>query len=212
MPMPPLNLIEPRDAVQQVCEVLGCTGEDAVQFLCDAWLNGEIMPRFISGGPPGGADPRIADWFAGAVILRDKWLPRRAIDEPGDDPEWQRIPGRSFPFMIARQQLEAALKAACVAGTLRRKADGYSPSSGSPVGRAAADFWEKAEREAMRWLQENGFPTAGDGNQAVLERHILDWLTGQNHSVSEATVRRHVRACIKRYREQVRAEAHNTAK
>lgn len=112
MPILPLNLVEPRDAVQRVRAEFGCRGDQAVKFLCDGWISGELMPRFIAGEQPGGADPSMADWFAGAIILPDKWLPRRAISEPGDDPEWQRVPGRSFPFKFDRQELEAALRAA----------------------------------------------------------------------------------------------------
>ena len=112
MPIPPLNFIEPREAIRLVRDAFGCSGEEAAQFLCDRWIGGEIIPRFIAGEPPGGADPTIADWLAGAIILPDKWLPRRAVSEPGDDPEWQRIPGRSFPFKIAPRQLEAILAGA----------------------------------------------------------------------------------------------------
>jgi hypothetical protein len=112
MATPPLNHIEPREAVQRVREYFGCTGDGAVRFLRDRWLSREIMPRFIRGEPPSGADPDLVDWFAGAVVLPDKWLPRRAISEPGDDPEWQRVPGRRFPFEFDRQELEAALRAA----------------------------------------------------------------------------------------------------
>ena len=95
--------------MQRAREYFGCTGDEAVRFLRDRWLSSEVNPRFTRGEPPGGADPDLVDWFAGAVVLPDKWLPRRAISEPGDDPEWQRISGRSFPFEYDRQELEAAL-------------------------------------------------------------------------------------------------------
>jgi hypothetical protein len=108
--MPRLNLIEPREAVQRVREALGCTAEEAVRFLSDRWLSGEVEPIFIGDKPPGGrSDPTMADWFAGAIATPDKWLPRRAISEPGEDPEWQRIPGRSFPFRFDRREFEALL-------------------------------------------------------------------------------------------------------
>lgn len=85
-------------------------------------------------------------------------------------------------------------------------------ANGRRAGRAPADFWEEAEGEAMRWLQDNGFPAPNDGNQAKLERHILDWLAERKHEASEATVRRHVRRCIARYRDQIGAEDQNAMK
>jgi len=87
----------------------------------------------------------------------------------------------------------------------------YLPNRGR-AGRAAAGFWEEAEDEAMRWLEENGFPAPNDGNQATLERHILDWLAERKHEASEATARRHVRRCIARYRDQIGAEDQNAMK
>jgi hypothetical protein len=110
MAIPPLNLIDPRDAVQIVRDVFGSTGEEAVRFLCDRWSSGELTPCFIAGDPPNRPDPSTVDWFTGAIILSAKWLPRQAISEPGDDPEWQRIPGQTFEFKLYRRQLEAILK------------------------------------------------------------------------------------------------------
>lgn len=75
MLIPPLKFIEPRDAAQRVLEHFGCTGDEAVQFLCDRWISGKINPRFMGGEPPGGADPAMADWFAGAIVLPAKHLP-----------------------------------------------------------------------------------------------------------------------------------------
>lgn len=141
MPIPPLNFIEPRDAIRLLRDAFGCSGEEAAQFLCDRWISGEITPHFIAGEPPAGVDPHIADWFAGEVRLPEKWLPRRAISEPGDDPEWQRIPGRSFPFKIVRPQLEAALKAA------RAGADLSEPT---PTGLEPVPLLDAAEIIAKR--------------------------------------------------------------
>jgi hypothetical protein len=57
-------------------------------------------------------------------------------------------------------------------------------------------FWENAEHEIMRWLDENGCPEPGDGNQAKLERHIAGWLAERGHEAGEATIRSHVSKCI----------------
>ncbi|MGH7122114.1 MAG: hypothetical protein ACREFP_24490 [Acetobacteraceae bacterium] len=69
----------------------------------------------------------MADWFSGVVRLPAKWLPRRAVSEPGDDPEWQRIPGPSFPFMIDGRQLKAALRGA---GAAERRAEPSGDAAG----------------------------------------------------------------------------------
>jgi hypothetical protein len=37
-------------------------------------------------------------------------------------------------------------------------------------------FWSDAEAIAMGWLEENGCPQKGDGNQAKLERFVAGWL------------------------------------
>jgi hypothetical protein len=89
---------------------------------------------------------------------------------------------------------------------------GTRPSvGGRRSGRVAADFWPSAKAEAMRWLQDNGFPAANDGNQAKLERHILDWLGGRGCEASETTVRRHAQKCIACYRAQIGAEDQNSS-
>ena len=171
MPIPVLNLIEPRDAVRRVRDAFDCTEAGAVQFLCDRWLAGEITPRFIGGAPPGGADPVMADWFAGAIILADKWLPRRAISEPGNDPEWQRIPGRSFPFKLDRQQLETALTRGHTGGPPpERRWSGILPLP-EAVSRAYPDLAPHIERYVAQFgdlpLREPK-PGAPGGRRVVL--------------------------------------------
>jgi hypothetical protein len=64
-------------------------------------------------------------------------------------------------------------------------------------------FWSQAEAVALRWLEENGCPQPGDGNQAILETVVADWLAERGHEASESTIRRHVRRCMKRYRESL---------
>jgi hypothetical protein len=110
--MPPLIFIEPREAVQLVRAALGCSSDNAVAFQCDWWFAGEITPRFTSGTPPAGVDPRMADWFAGAIVLPGKVLPRRASNGPDDDPEPQYWKVQHFPFLIDRRELEAVLRRA----------------------------------------------------------------------------------------------------
>jgi hypothetical protein len=67
-------------------------------------------------------------------------------------------------------------------------------------GRPAKPFWQEARVEAMRWLDEYGYPSDGDGEQANLEKHITDWLGARGHYPVESTVRLHVGDWISEYR------------
>jgi hypothetical protein len=53
-------------------------------------------------------------------------------------------------------------------------------------------FWSEAHKIVRKWLQDEGCPASGDGNQAALERHIAQWLSEHGHMAGEATIRRHV--------------------
>jgi hypothetical protein len=66
-------------------------------------------------------------------------------------------------------------------------------------------FWAEARRAAMEWLEEEGCPAPGDGQQAILERHIAQWLEDRGHRASEPTVRRHVRNWISERRAELSA-------
>jgi hypothetical protein len=113
---------------------------------------------------------------------------------------------------LAGDNTAAEREAKAEPGRTDRGVSAHPLGNGARLGRAAADFWEEAENEAMRWLQDNGFPAPNDGNQAKLERHILNWLEGQKYESSEATVRRHVRRCIARYRDEIEARDQNATK
>ena len=72
-------------------------------------------------------------------------------------------------------------------------------------GRAPAPYWDEAKREGRCWLDDNGYPVPGDGNQARMEQHIATWLAERGHEASEASVRRHVTAWIAEYRAEIGA-------
>jgi hypothetical protein len=71
--------------------------------------------------------------------------------------------------------------------------------------RGSRPFWREGNKEIDRWLEENGCPERGDGNQARLEKHIADWLQNGGHEAGEATIRRHVQDGIERHRAKVGA-------
>jgi hypothetical protein len=71
--------------------------------------------------------------------------------------------------------------------------------------RGPRPFWREGDQVIDRWLEDNGRPAHGDGNQACLEKHIADWLQGRGDEASEPTIRRHVQKGIERYRAKVGA-------
>jgi hypothetical protein len=64
-------------------------------------------------------------------------------------------------------------------------------------------FWDDIEKQIMTWLEDNGCPAGGDGNQAGLERDTIKWIEARGNKAGPSTVRRHVRSCMERYREQL---------
>jgi hypothetical protein len=85
-----------------------------------------------------------------------------------------------------------------------RSSSGSPPQAPTRPASNLRPFWVDAEKAIMAWLEENGCPTAGDGNQAVLERYAQEWLAGHGHEIpSPSTLRRHVRDCIERRRKEL---------
>jgi hypothetical protein len=70
-------------------------------------------------------------------------------------------------------------------------------------GRTRKPFWAEARSVAMAWLEDEGCPDPGDGNQARLEHHVADWLSERDHDSSEATIRRHVANWIAERRDEL---------
>jgi hypothetical protein len=66
-------------------------------------------------------------------------------------------------------------------------------------------FWTDAEIQIMGWLDENGYPRPRDGNQAILETWVAEWLASHGYEASESSIRRHVKRCITTYREKMGA-------
>lgn len=133
MPIPPLNFVEAREAVQRVREAFGCTEEEAVRFLCDGWIDGALLPRFLGSIPPDDLryDTGRIDWFSGAIV-KTVHLPRRVSRYPGDRPEYSTHTDR-YPFKIDRRQLDAILVAAGAAASTSEPA----PRSGATVPESA---------------------------------------------------------------------------
>lgn len=56
---------------------------------------------------------------------------------------------------------------------------------------APRPYWAQVQFEALRWLDDNGSPMPGSGEQADFERHIAQHLSAKGYEPAESTVRRH---------------------
>ena len=64
-------------------------------------------------------------------------------------------------------------------------------------------YWPAAGKAGRQWLEDNGCPVAGDGEQAKLEAYIADCLASRGHFPVPSTIRSHVRTWIDEYRESL---------
>jgi hypothetical protein len=78
---------------------------------------------------------------------------------------------------------------------LKRLAD-----AGTKLPSRLKPFWTDAEIQIMDWLGENGCPEPRDGNQAILETWVAEWLANHGYEAGESSIRRHVKRCITTYR------------
>ena len=130
----------------------------------------------------------------------------------GDPPAFEPLPPISpdgIPvgvesWLLRRDACRRFLKKSLLPRAPRVLSEWFPERSATPPSRLKP-FWPKAEQEIMEWLRENGCPTQGDGNQAKLERFTAEWLNkhGWGEDASPPTIRRHVRACMKRRRAQL---------
>jgi hypothetical protein len=140
--------------------------------------------------------------------------------EPGtrnDKEELERVLGEGFPRQPGKLVSPPSVPRAAglarygnppgLAATATESPPAPAPSAvrdpGPAVSRSSSrekPFWGGAQSEATVWLEDNGFPESGDGNQAKLECHILKWLGDRGHEASLSAVRRHVVGWIEDYR------------
>lgn len=178
MPIPPLLFLEPRDAVQRVCNALACTEGEAVAFLRDAWFAGTIVLRFVGPPPPAGYDLTEADWFSGEIVIRTPqqtstipiggYDPFEASDREqlGLPPREYRYPMRTvtrrYPFKIDRCQLDAIMAEAVAA----------IPTAESPV-------IDGSEPEPQPATDAAGDREASQSEKAKVRRRVKQFLEEQ---------------------------------
>ena len=161
MPIPPLSFVDSRDAIALVREEFGCTGEEAVRFLCDKWIEGTIVPCFLGSNPPANIERATSkiDWFSDAIvdsfsgaIVRTSRLQRRATMWPGQRPEYDTYTER-YAFKIDRRQLEALLKAAHATANPSDSAEtGPAPNGAEDAIRTGepTPYQPQSEKERLR--------------------------------------------------------------
>ena len=84
-------------------------------------------------------------------------------------------------------------EAAVIMGSVSDQPVGRKPIRRRPS--REKPFWPEARKEALKWLEENGFPRPGDGGQAKLEVHVARC----GYEASESTIRVHVKVWIEEY-------------
>ena len=99
--MPQLAFIESESAVQMVSDAFGCSDADAVGFLNDQRLAGNLHLMFTAKRPGDDFNPRHIDWRDGEIVI-SQWYQTSTIPI-GYDGHRRKIGGlrRSIP---ARQE------------------------------------------------------------------------------------------------------------
>ena len=118
------------------------------------------------------------------------------VEIRNEDLERLLLPLPSEPSTLAKS--EPAAEHAVAAAPAPSKPDPRPVVSRRPP--RLKPFWGVAEGEAITWLDDNGHPASGDGNQGELERHIMGWLEYRGHKAGVTTVRRYVGKWIEEYR------------
>jgi hypothetical protein len=83
-----------------------------------------------------------------------------------------------------------------------------APPEARNGGRKEGPEWGLIGEQAFAWLDDNGVPLEGDGQQALFEEFITSLMTKMQISRGEATVRRHARKFIAAYQIEL-GKAHN---
>ncbi len=171
-------------------------------------------------------DPELAERIVGELaerVMKGHFAATEVAGLCGDPPDFQPVQLSPGDYLVPDGEALFLTRAACrryieartelpggpglirdwfVAGALHAAPrDGHCTTA--PVTRPPsrlAPFWTEAEAMITEWLQDNGYPQPGDAKQAELERWTAELLDKRGWTAGEATIRRHVRECIKRYR------------
>ncbi len=95
--------------------------------------------------------------------------------------------------------------AAAIAALFGRERASNMQKVKSRAGRPPQPVWAEIEPAATDWLEENGAPVEGSGEQAEFERLVAELLSAKGHHAAESTVREHCKRWIKRFEAQRRS-------
>jgi hypothetical protein len=217
MAVKPLDWVswrEARDRMPEIWDKWHFEPAHADQAMVNSLRRGNVPCRGKASLPRGLSRQPIAlrDVLTGLLSLRNPWLPLSF----GEAAEYEATEWRSVLAIGGHQAQPMTVKnIAMLEGVelawgefrddlIRRELPaGVTPndrrSGGHHKGRIPKPIWKAAEIEAKQWLDDNGCPEPGDGEQAKLERHIADWLALRGHHPAESTVRLHVGVWIGKF-------------
>jgi hypothetical protein len=180
------------DAIEHVRIVIGGTIEEAWNALTIPLREGAILSRF-RGREVGGIAAAI-EGHSGAVPFG--WWYNAEVSADG-------TVGFGADLYIAggrlRREIEIQRSGLLQFWPERAEAT-QQPAAVKPPPSRLKPFWVEAEKVIMRWLADDGCPEDRDGGQAKLEASAADLLTERGWDASASAIRRHVRACMTRYR------------
>jgi hypothetical protein len=185
-----------QQAINRILGITACTGEAAWRAFRDA-----------------AADGKLTVWMLGA-----DWGPDGRIDRYGEierfDPKpvpigyWKQA-ARSDDFSRMHDLHRYEVSCADVDRLWPTKET--NPVEPKPArrrhGRTEAAYWPEVHKLMDDYLEQNGAPEPGDGEQAKLEKQAAEWLCERtDEPPAESTIRDHVKNRIDEYKVKVGAD------
>jgi hypothetical protein len=194
--------LRPADAARMVARIRRVSIGAALPILREAMASGEVRVRSVAGGEPEYLSENLwaeaeFDLDKNIVIGATQWALAHSLNEQHPY-EAIQISGDDLRHWLRQNTPPSMTTAPTAAGAV-------DPHQKARGGSTARPFWAPARHVAMTWLADEGCPAPGDGQQAILEDHIAQWLHDRGHQAGESTIRRHVTQWIAERRRELGA-------
>jgi hypothetical protein len=188
-----------RVAIEHVQRVGGVSAEDAAARLIAALQSGDLRSRRTGPENAVPLDGRYEQW--NGELFPRAWF----IATIHNDGTAQFDTAEGHPLLRRAVQHAIAVRHEIEVGRYELLQLFPEPEAAKPTAAKAPPsrlkpFWREVEQVIMEWLDDEGCPEDRDGGQRKLEDRTADLLTDRGWEASPSTVRRHVRACMERYR------------